>query len=142
MLAKHVPFQDRVLFTLQQCLSRVLWHFIKTYSTGAVVSCHLPARRMKTRLWPWCCRNPLSLFLPLHARSPPQRILSGWPLKAACKKRGEVGLLCSYLLAPSPDLKDLNVLSKRHVEWEAMVDARGSPCTCFPGLNITLLINF
>lgn len=95
---------------------------------------------MKTRLWSWYCRNPLFL-LPLHAGCPPQHIVSGWPLKAAYKNREEVGLGFLYMLAPSPCLHGLHVLSERHVEWEAMVDTAGSPCAFFPGLNVRLLIN-
>lgn len=97
---------------------------------------------MKPRLWSRCCRNPLSLLLPLHLRCPPQRILSGWPSKAACKNRGEEVLSFLYLLAPSPGLKGLHVLSERPVEEEAMVETTGSPCAFFSGLNVTHLINF
>lgn len=39
------------------------------HTAGAVVSWHLPASYIRTRLWSWCCKNPLSL-LPLHLGAP------------------------------------------------------------------------
>lgn len=49
----------RAMFTQAKYCDTSLRH-----TAGAVLSCHLPARCMRTRLWSWCHRSPLSV-LPL-----------------------------------------------------------------------------